>query len=96
MKYLVSIRTAAEIDLAEAHDWYEQQRTGLGDEFLLIITETLTRLELSPGQFPVYHQSFRRAITERFPYKIFFQIEGDTVIVFRVLHAARDHTWVIR
>ncbi|HZR21781.1 MAG TPA: type II toxin-antitoxin system RelE/ParE family toxin [Verrucomicrobiae bacterium] len=28
---------------------------------------------------------------ERFPYRIFFQVRGDNVIVFRVLHHARDY-----
>jgi hypothetical protein len=54
------------------------------------------RLEEAPEQFPIFYRGFRRAITERFPYNIFFRIEGDAVIVFRILHAARDHTWRLR
>lgn len=92
----VSVRTAGEVDLAEARDWYEGQRPGLGDEFLASIADALSRLEDSPEQFPVYYQDFRRVLTGRFPYKIFFRIEGDAVIVFRILHAARDHTWRLR
>jgi plasmid stabilization system protein ParE len=30
-------------------------------------------------------------MTRRFPYKIFYRVEGDRVIVFRILHAKRDH-----
>jgi plasmid stabilization system protein ParE len=29
---------------------------------------------------------------KRFPYRIFYQIKGDNVIVMRVLHHARDYT----
>jgi toxin ParE1/3/4 len=96
MSWRVSMRPAAEVDVGEAREWYEGRRAGLGDEFLLSITDALSRLEESPEQFPEYHKGFRRVITERFPYKVFFRIEGDGVIVFRVLHASRDHTWRLR
>lgn len=96
MRWRVSTRPDSDIDLNDAHDWYEQQRPGLGDEFLLAVAEIFARLEESPEQFPVYHNGFRRALTDRFPYKVFFRIEGDAVIIFRVLHAAREHTWRLR
>jgi toxin ParE1/3/4 len=82
---------AAENDIREAREWYDGRRPGLGVEFLISISDALARLEESPEQFPVYHQEFRRLLIERFPYKVFFRIEGDTVIVFRVLHGAQDH-----
>ena len=45
-----------------------------------------------PERFPIYYNGFRRALMDRFPYKVFFRIDGDDVIVFRILHASRDHT----
>jgi plasmid stabilization system protein ParE len=87
----VSIRAAAEADLREAQGWYESQRPGLGGEFLLSVADALTRLEQSPELFPLYYRGFRRVLTRWFPYKLFYRIEGDTVLVFRMLHAARDH-----
>jgi plasmid stabilization system protein ParE len=96
VSWRVTIRPAAQTDLEEAREWYESKRPGLGDEFLLSIADALSRLEESPEQFPVYYKDFRRVLTDRFPYKVFFRIEGDAVIVFRVLHAARDHRWLLR
>lgn len=92
MNFRVSIRAAAHAGLRRAWQWYERQRPGLGDEFFLSVADALTCLEESPKQYPVYYREFRRLMTERFPYKIFFRINDDAVIVFRVLHAARDHT----
>jgi plasmid stabilization system protein ParE len=77
--------------LQKASDWYEGQCAGLGDEFLVAIAEVLARLELNPAVFPFCYAKFRRALTRRFPYKVFFQIHGDAVIVFRVLHGAQEH-----
>ena len=92
MKRPVSIRAAAYADLRGIRNWYDRQRPGLGDEFLLAVANAMTRLEEVPERFPVYYRGFRRLLTERFPYKVFFRIEGDAVIVFRILHAARNHT----
>jgi toxin ParE1/3/4 len=91
VNWTVSVRPAAEVDLREAYDWYEHKRGGLGEEFLLSIAEALSRLEAHPDRYLVYYQGFRRIMAEGFPYKIFYQIENRVVIVFRVLHAARDH-----
>ena len=91
MTWQVTTRPAAEADLAEARAWYEGQRPGLGDEFLASIADAFSRLEERPEQFPVYYRGFRRVLVHRFPYKVFFRIEGEMVIVFRVLHSASDH-----
>ncbi len=91
MRWHVSIREAARADLHEAHDWYEERCAGLGEEFLAAISEALLRLEANPESFPIHYRGFRRALTRRFPYKLFFRIEGDAVVVFRVLHGAQDH-----
>ena len=92
----VTIRPKAKADLRRAHDWYEDQCPGLGDEFLAAHAEALLRLEADPEHFLVYYRGFRRVLTHRFPYKIFFRIEGTDIIVFRILHGAQDHTRKLR
>ena len=42
------IRPEAEADLANARDWYEGQRAGLGAEFLLCVEEVLERIGRMP------------------------------------------------
>ena len=54
MSWLVYIRPKAEADVREARDWYQRQRAGLGDEFLLAVADAMVRLEESPVRFPVY------------------------------------------
>jgi plasmid stabilization system protein ParE len=85
----VSIRSRAETDLHEAYQWYEAQRPGLGIDFLDELKRAMTLLEGKPERRPCYYRGFRRLLTSRFPYKIFYRVETDQVIVFRVLHAKR-------
>ena len=77
--------------MREARDWYDQRRDGLGDEFLLAVADAMLALEEAPERTPLYYRDFRRILTDRFPYKIFYRLEGQAVIVYRVLHAAQDH-----
>jgi plasmid stabilization system protein ParE len=91
VKWPVLIRPRAEADLREARQWYEEQRPGLGDEFLDEVRQAIILLEDQPTRRPPYYRDFRRVLTRRFPYKLFYRIERDCVIVFRVLHAKQDH-----
>ena len=91
MNWRVIIRPNAEADLAEAQAWYESQRAGLGDELLNEIRRAVSLLADDPERRPFYYRDFRRLLTRRFPYKLFYRVEGDRVIVFRILHAKRKH-----
>ena len=93
MNWRVIIRPNAEVDLRKAWSWYETQRAGLGDELLIEIGAAIHRLETDPEQSPFYYRDFRRLLARRFPYKVFYCVEGERVIVFRILHAKRKHQW---
>jgi toxin ParE1/3/4 len=92
VKWRVVVRPRAEIDLKEARDWYEKQRAGLGHEFLAQIAIAIQLLAEDPELHPEYYRGFRRALTRRFPYKVFYRIESKRIIVFRLLHARRNHS----
>jgi hypothetical protein len=42
------ITPEAEEDIADAKDWYDQQRQGLGGAFVLCVEETLDRIRSMP------------------------------------------------
>ncbi len=90
MSHTLSILPAAEADLDQARIWYERQRTGLGDDFLLCAEESLARLCRNPELYPVVHKQVRRAAIRRFPYGIFYHAIDQRVIVFAVMHARRS------
>jgi len=92
----VIVRPGAEADLQTARSWYEAQRTGLGDELLVEIRHAVRLLESDPERRPFYYRDFRRLITRRFPYKIFYRVEGNRIVVFRILHAKQKHQWRLK
>ena len=87
----LAIRPQDEADLREARNWYEKKRAGLGAELLAEIGIKLELLAQDPERRRDYNRGFRRIITRRFPYKMFYRLEGNQVIVSCVLHAHRDH-----
>jgi plasmid stabilization system protein ParE len=96
VNWRVIIRPNAEADLQEAHTWYESQRAGLGDKLLDEVRRAVGLLETDPERRPFYYRDFRRLLTRRFPYKLFYRVEGERVIVFRILHAKRKHQWQLK
>jgi toxin ParE1/3/4 len=91
VNWRVIIRPNAEADLSEAQAWYESRRAGLGGELLDEVRHAVRLLETDPERRPFYYRDFRRLLTRRFPYKLFYRVDGDRVIVFRILHAKRKH-----
>jgi len=90
----VHIRPEARADLASAARWYEEQRTGLGSEFLDEVLRTLAMIEETPELYPRVHEDIRRAVTRRFPFGVFYISEGSDQVVLAVMHCSRDPmTW---
>ena len=77
-------------DLANAYAYYEGQLEGLGERFLRAVDLTFNAIERYPERFAKVHSDVRRAITSQFPYSVFYRIEPKHVVVFRILHTARD------
>ena len=83
------VRPEAEIDLLRAFSWYEDQRSGLGREFMEEVSRCLQAIEQRPLSFALIDQLARRAITRRFPYALFFVAGAEEVSVVAAFHMAR-------
>ncbi|MEP7305932.1 MAG: type II toxin-antitoxin system RelE/ParE family toxin [Acidobacteriota bacterium] len=88
----LKVRPEAEADALEAAFWYEGERTGLGIEFSDALRATFLRIEQSPLRFPLVSREFRRAIVSRFPFGVFFMVEGELVTVAAITHLHRHHS----
>ena len=89
MKQVV-VRPTAAVDVEDAFSWYERQRDGLGHEFLDALRTTMDLVLLQPEAFPVLHRNTRRALVRRrFPYALFFRIDGELIVLVACMHAKR-------
>lgn len=80
----VEISTDAHEDLANGHAFYERQSSGLGGYFADTLYSEIESLQIYAGIHPI-RNGFYRMLARRFPYSIFYQIEGDVARVYAVL-----------
>ena len=95
MSYVVQVRRAAELDVAEAQLWYETQRSGLGAELHSEVSQVIDRLAETPLIYQTVYRDVRRAIVHRFPYLLWYRILGEEVTVLACTHGGQDPSKVI-
>src|SRR5947209_53586 len=80
----------AERDLAEAYGWYENRRTGLGEEFLGCVDACIQSICRTPEMHAATQENYRRGLVRRFPYAVFYEYAAGTVTVYGVFHTSQD------
>lgn len=87
---------AAKNDVLEITDYYSQASTQLAESFVTELEATLHALCLQPGlgsrryAHLLPHQLLRSWRLDRFPFILFYLIDGSWIDVLRVLHERRD------
>ena len=87
MKLRFSRAAAAELRLASAR--YEEQRPGLGDEFLRAVRHTQLQIGEWPSAGRPFDEYARGRIVRRFPYWLIYEQRDSLVIVTAVAHQSR-------
>lgn len=90
MSVPVIVLPEAELDLAEAFAWYEEQRPDLGRKFLDEADAVFARIAEFPLAFPAVENPVRRGLLKRFPFAVYFLPEATAVKVYAVLHHRRE------
>ena len=97
MKHYLTVRKEAEFDIKSIFEYYENQRLGLGHDFLLCIEEGLSKIERNPLSYKIIYKELRRIAIHRFPYRIFYLFQDKKIIVTAVFHARKDpQSWLER
>ena len=78
-------------EFADAADWYEQQRPGLGAEFSEAVLGTVDFITRHPRIFAVERRQTRSAPVAGFPlYRVYYRIRRTHVEIVAVFNTARD------
>ena len=97
MAFQLVVEPEAEDDLANAYDWYEEQRAGLGIDFLNCINDVFRCIRDTPEMHAVAHNNVRQTLVKRFPYVVCYTVDEDPVYVVAVFHGHRDpNAWKSR
>lgn len=94
LSYSVHVRRLAELDALEAQAWYELQQSGLGSSFNDEFGHALRQLENTPLIYQKIYGKVRRIVLRRFPYLLWFVVEGKEVVVVACTHGKRSRTFI--
>jgi hypothetical protein len=85
--YEYRLSKEAEIDVFEGYLWYENQRIGLGEEFLAALDAAEQIISKYPRSFQVrYKKKVRAFVLDRFPYLVFYVFNNPTIDVISVFN----------
>ena len=90
MTLRIVFRQSARREFDDAADRYDEQRPGLGEEFIVEIDQAVANAAATPRRFPVVFGDVRRAVARRFPYAVYFRVRSDAVVVLSVFHGRRN------
>ena len=80
----IKVHRSAKVDLLDARLFYENQQEGLGDYFTSSLESDIESLKVYAG-IHRQHRGFYKALSQRFPYSIYYRIVNGVVRIFAVL-----------
>ena len=86
----ISFLDAAQIELDDAIDYYEEQRSGLGFEFAEEVEQALERVNHYPEAWSPLSSRVRRCLVNRFPYSVIYENRGDVLIIVAIQNHHRE------
>ena len=92
MTFSIVFRRAARIEFEKAAVWYDEQRTGLGEEFIVEIEQAIANAAAGPLRYQLIFGDIRRAVARRFPFSVYFRLRSNKLVVLAAFHGRRDPT----
>jgi hypothetical protein len=86
----VIYKTLAQVEASEAYQWYAQPHIGMGNVFLEELERTSGFIARNPYLYKCVEGEIRRVNLSRFPYALFYVIDGDNVNVLSCFHQHRE------
>lgn len=89
----VELLDEAEWDMIEGFRFYEAQAGGLGDYFLDSLSADIDSLRIYAGIHPL-HSGQHRLLSKRFPFAVYYEVDGNVARINAVLDCRRDPAWI--
>ena len=89
----IEILDEAQEDLVDGFRFYEAREAGLGSYFLDCLFSDIDSLLL----YASIHQiifGYHRCLSKRFPFAIYYDVEGELIRVYAVLDCRRNPSWI--
>lgn len=85
----IKLLSSAIEDLYKGRLFYERQGEGLGEYFFDSVFSDIDSLALYAGIHPQVF-GYHRMLSKRFPYAVYYRVEEESAVVWRVLDLRRN------
>lgn len=92
---VIRLLETAKEDLREGWKFYEENATGLGNYFLDCVQADVRSLKIFGGIHEKSEGLFRMLV-KRFPFAVYYLIEGEIIDVYAILDCRRDPEWIVQ
>ena len=90
----IEILDLAVEDLAEGFRFYEEREPGLGEYFLSTLVSDIESLAIFGGMHRQVYRDFHRLLSKRFPFAVYYTVEGEVVKIRAIVDCRRDPLWI--
>ncbi len=85
---------AAQSELDDAIDYYDEKRLGLGGELAEEVQQALERIKHYPEAWSPLSPRVRRCLVNRFPYSIIYELGGELLTIVAIQnHHQKPERW---
>ena len=88
MSYELRIKGVAIRQAAEAFAYYQDKVPRLGERFIAEVFDAYDTLKSNP-MFAVRKPPFRYLKLRKFPYRLIYEVQDNTVVIYQVRHLKR-------
>jgi len=91
---MIRILASARRDIEEAYAFYESKAAGLGDYFVNSLRSDIQNLKVIAGVHRLFWEHYHRMLCKKFPFAVYYTLQGSEILVFAVIDSRRDPAWV--
>ena len=94
MPYKIVIKPLVFFDAENAYKWYNKQVDELGLRFYYNFLATIDSIHANPLNYSYLKDPVRRCRMKNFPFKIYYIIESDTIVILGLAHSKRSSAYI--
>lgn len=96
MAFKIIIKPIVIDDTTDIVSYYDKESQLLGKRFYNQYLQSISKIETTPFAFSYVKSPVRRCKISKFPYKIYYSINSDTILILGVAHAKISNAFVRR
>jgi hypothetical protein len=85
----ITFLSVADVELAEAAQYYEKEQHDLGRQFLDAVREASDAIQRQQETWPYYAKPIRACRVQPYPYRLLYRVLVDRIQIVAVMHLSR-------